>query len=80
MKSDLKIRTKDYALSVIWLFAELPKKTETQIMGRQLLRCGTSVGAKTLEARGRHHLRSFRLFENSRNVEVPLRIFISETA
>ena len=33
---DLKIRTKDYALSVIRLFAELPKKTETQIMGRQL--------------------------------------------
>jgi hypothetical protein len=26
MKSDLKIRTKDYALSVIRLFAELPKK------------------------------------------------------
>ena len=35
--SDLKIRTKDYSLSVIRLFAELPKKTETQIMGRQLL-------------------------------------------
>jgi hypothetical protein len=35
--SDLKMRTKDYSLSVIRLFAELPKKTETQIMGRQLL-------------------------------------------
>jgi len=35
--SDLKVRTKDYSLSVIRLFAELPKKTETQIMGRQLL-------------------------------------------
>jgi hypothetical protein len=79
MKSDLKIRTKDYALSVIWLFAELPKKTETQIIGRAAA-IRHLVGAKTLEARGRHHLRSFRLFENSRNVEVPLRIFISETA
>jgi four helix bundle protein len=48
--SDLKIRTKDYALSVIRLFAELPKKTETQIMGRQLLRSGTSVGAQYREA------------------------------
>jgi four helix bundle protein len=47
---DLKIRTKDYALSVIRLFAELPKKTETQIMGRQLLRSGTSVGAQYREA------------------------------
>ena len=49
MKSDLKIRTKDYALSVIRLFAELPKRTETQIIGRQLLRCGTSVGAQYRE-------------------------------
>ena len=48
--SDLKIRTKDYALSVIRLFAELPKRTETQIMGRQLLRSGTSVGAQYREA------------------------------
>jgi len=32
--SDLKIRTKDYALSAIRLFAELPKRTETQIMRR----------------------------------------------
>ena len=44
--SDLKIRTKDYALSMIQLFAELPKRTETQILGRQLLRSGTSVGAR----------------------------------
>jgi four helix bundle protein len=48
--SDLKIRTKDYALAVIRLFAELPKRTETQIMGRQLLRSGTSVGAQYREA------------------------------
>jgi hypothetical protein len=32
----------DYALSAIRLFGELPKKTEAQIMGRQLLRSGTS--------------------------------------
>lgn len=44
--SDLKIRTKGCALSVIRLFAELPKRTEAQILGRQLLRCGTSVGAR----------------------------------
>ena len=50
MKSDLKVRTKAYALSVIRLFAELPKRTEAQIIGRQLLRCGTSVGAQYREA------------------------------
>ena len=42
MNSDLKVRTKDYALCVIRLFGELPKKTETQVMGRQVLRSGTS--------------------------------------
>jgi hypothetical protein len=34
--SDLKIRTKEYALSVIRLFADLPKRTEADVMGRQL--------------------------------------------
>jgi four helix bundle protein len=48
--SDLRIRTKDYALSVIRLFAALPKRTETQILGRQLLGAGTSVGAQYREA------------------------------
>jgi four helix bundle protein len=47
---DLKVRTREYALSVIRLCAELPKRTEAQIMGRQLLRCGTSVGAQYREA------------------------------
>ena len=44
--SNLKIRTKHYALSVIRLFAVLPKHTDTQITGRLLLRSGTSVGAQ----------------------------------
>ena len=48
--SDLKVRTKDYALSVIRLFAALPKRTEAQILGRQLLRAGTSVRAQYREA------------------------------
>ena len=47
---DLKVRTKEYALSVIRLFAALPKRTESQILGRQLLRSGTSVGAQYREA------------------------------
>jgi hypothetical protein len=38
--SDLKVRTKDYALAIIRLFSELPKRTETQVIGRQLLRTG----------------------------------------
>ena len=49
MNRDLKVRTKEYALSVIRLFAELPKRTEAQVMGRQLC-VGTSVGAQYREA------------------------------
>src|SRR5262245_20558780 len=49
-KSDLKITTKDYALSVIRLFGALPKRTETRVLGRQLLRAGASVGAQYREA------------------------------
>jgi four helix bundle protein len=43
--SDLKHRTKQFALRVIRLYAALPKSTEAQVIGKQLLRSGTSVGA-----------------------------------
>jgi four helix bundle protein len=42
---DLKVRTKEFALRVIRLYAALPKTTEAQVIGKQLLRSGTSVGA-----------------------------------
>jgi four helix bundle protein len=47
---DLKQRTKDFALRIIRLYAALPKTTEAQIMGKQVLRAGTSVGAHYREA------------------------------
>jgi len=51
---ELRKRTKDFALRVIRLFAELPKTTEAQIIGRQVLRSGTSIDANYHEAhRGR---------------------------
>jgi four helix bundle protein len=46
---DLKLRTRDFALRVIRLFSTLPKTTEAQIIGKQLLRSGTSVGANYRE-------------------------------
>ena len=48
--SDLKLRTKEYALGIIRLFSELPKRTEVQILESQLFRSGTSVGAQYREA------------------------------
>ena len=54
MNTDLKQRTKDYALAVIRLGVTLPKSEVGRVIGRQLLRSGTSVGANTRAAfRGR---------------------------
>jgi four helix bundle protein len=53
-RNDLRQRTKDFGLHILRLFAVLPKSTEAQVLGKQLLRSGTSVGANDREAyRGR---------------------------
>jgi len=38
-------RTKTFALRIIRLYRSLPYKTDAQVLGKQLLRCGTSVAA-----------------------------------
>ena len=48
---DLETRTTEFALRIIKLFAALPKTTEAQVLGKQLLRSGTSVGAHYREAK-----------------------------
>ena len=52
---DLKPRTKAFALRVIRMHSKLPKSdTVAQVLGKQVLRSGTSVGANYREAsRGR---------------------------
>ena len=52
---DLKLRTKAFALRVIQMYSKLAKNdTIAQVLGRQVLRSGTSVGANYREAsRGR---------------------------
>lgn len=42
---DLKLRTKRFALDVIKFVEALPKDDTSRILGRQLRRSGTSVGA-----------------------------------
>ena len=49
-KRDLRERTKTYALRIIRLYSSLPKSSEAQVLGRQVLRSGTSVGAHYREA------------------------------
>ena len=47
---DLRQRTKNFALRIVRMFSALPKTTEVQILGKQVLRSGTSVGANYREA------------------------------
>ena len=48
--SDLKVRTKQFALRVVRQFAALPGGVAAQTLGKQVLRSGTSVGAHYREA------------------------------
>jgi four helix bundle protein len=41
----LRDRTKAFAIRIVGLFRSLPKSDEARIMGKQLLRAGTSVAA-----------------------------------
>lgn len=41
---DLKLRTKQFALRIIRLFRSLPRSIDAQVIAKQILRSGTSVG------------------------------------
>lgn len=49
-ENDLRRRTKEFGLRVLRMFSQLPKRTEAQVLGKQILRSGTSVGANYREA------------------------------
>ena len=48
--TDLRVRTKKFALQIIKLYQNLPHAGEAQVIGKQILRSGTSVGAQYREA------------------------------
>jgi four helix bundle protein len=48
---DLAVRSKEFALRVIRLYQALPDTNEARIIGKQILRSGTSVGAQYREAK-----------------------------
>jgi len=52
---DLRSRTSEFALRIIRLYSSLPKTMEAQVLGKQVLRSGTSVGANYRE---RHRAKS----------------------
>ncbi len=53
-RDDLRERTTNFALRIVRMYVALPKRTEAQVLGKQVLRSGTSIGANYREAyRGR---------------------------
>ncbi len=42
---DLKTRTKQFALRIVNVYRKLPRNEEARVIGKQMLRSGTSVGA-----------------------------------
>jgi four helix bundle protein len=51
MKDDLRHRTKAFASAIVRFYTSLPvQKTAVQVLGKQLLRSGTSVAANYREA------------------------------
>ena len=50
MKKQLEARTKQFALKVIRLITGLPPTKVIDVLGRQLLKSGTSIGANYREA------------------------------
>jgi len=47
---DLCVRTRRFAARIIRLYVSLPKSAEAQVIGKQLVRSGTSVGAHIAES------------------------------
>src|SRR5208283_5302477 len=51
LSEEFRNRTKTFAAGIIRLFVKLPKqREEVKVLGKQLLRAGTSVAAHTREA------------------------------
>jgi four helix bundle protein len=51
LSEELRVRTKQYASAIIRCYVKLPKeREEVRVLGKQLLRSGTSVAAHAREA------------------------------
>ena len=60
-RDELRLRTKQFALRIIRLVAALPDDTIGWVLGKQLLKSGTSIGAnyrEALRASSRRHFQT----------------------
>jgi four helix bundle protein len=58
-KQELEQRTKHFALHIIKFVGGLPSSPVTSVMGRQLMKSGTSIGANYREANRAESLNDF---------------------
>lgn len=61
-KTDLKQRAYLYSIKLIKFIDQLPKDSSSQIIAKQLLRSGTSIGANIVEAHGSASKKDFANF------------------
>jgi len=53
--TDFRVRTKKFALRIIKLYQSPSRSGEIQVIGKQVLRSGTSVGAQVRELAEQNH-------------------------
>ena len=63
-KNDIRKRSYFYALQIIKLIEELPKNQTAKIIGNQLLRSATSIGANIIEGQAAGSKKDFTNFLN----------------
>ena len=61
-KTDLRQRVYRYSIDLIKFIDKLPRDISSQIIAKQVLRSGTSIGANVVEAHGSHGRRDFANF------------------
>ena len=62
LKTNLKHRAYQYSIKIIEFIDTLPKNTCIEIIGKQLLRSATSIGANIVEAKGASSKKDFTNF------------------
>lgn len=51
MNSPIHTKSRDFAIRIIGCYKYLIEQKQEQVMSKQLLRCGTSIGANTRESK-----------------------------
>lgn len=67
--ADIAERTFQFGLRILKVLRAVPRDPAGQVIGRQLLRCGTAVGANVAEAQGLHTRRDFARRMNTARTE-----------